>query len=426
MGLNPFAVPDLLGGKSMKRLFGLWLAAVCGCWADEAPIVMGKDWFAQLRDPKTRVEALYQMKKAGLEKGEETPDREEFAAGNRRVLVFACPQPGHPDAWAIINPATWEESRANLRGLEPEEYEPHPLELERRAKWEAELANPPADFKPWRPEQAWFETLSGYLVDPSGKELGGFFASPGILADFNGDGMLDLLEIKRLSIEVDGNEWDSAMDCISIGPLDGEKTPYASVYANLRKHDHETPRLWRFTVHDQPGGLRLALVSEDKSRLEISFGFRDGTLTASVDKLPKGVLLDTRPEGGDDYHASVKFLKLHGHKMAGVGSDDGCEVLADFPRKPQEEFSIDSVRFTLPETGGIAPRDAARAMADHTFNSAVYRTQYELASIGDPAKPATRGWLELWCEAGWGMDTVDLWWLDGDKAERWQQKETRF
>lgn len=409
----------------MKPLFCCWFAAACACFADEPPLVMGKDWFAKLRDPKTRVEALYQMEKAGITNGN-IEDIEEFTAGHRRVLVFPCPQPGHPDAWAIVNPATWTESHANLRGLEAETYEPHPLEIERRGKWDSELAGLPADFKPWRPGQAWFETLSGDLVDPTGRELGGFFASPGILADFNGDGMLDLLEIQRLSIEVGGNKWDSALDCVSIGPLDGEKTPYASVYANLRKDAHKTPRSWRFAVHGEPGALRLALVPEDKSQQEISFGFRDGTLAATVDKLPKGILLDARPEGEDGYHASVNFLKRHGHDMAGVGSDDGCEVLADFAGKPQEEFSFDSVKIALPDTGDAAPRDAARLLADHAFNSAFYRSQYELASIGDPAKPATRGWLERWCEAGWGMDTVDLWWLDGDKAERWQQKDAIF
>lgn len=404
----------------MKLLF-CWIAAVYGCLAQEAPVVMGSDWFAKLRDPKTRVEALYQSKKAHAEKGEELPDLEEFAAGHRRVWVFPCPQPGHPDAWAVVNPVIWKESRANLRGLEVEAYDPHPLEVERRRKWDAELENLTADFKPWQTGQAWFDTLSGDLVDPTGKELGGFFASPGILADFNGDGMLDVVQIERISIKVGGNGWDSVIDGVSIGPLDGEKPRYGMVYANLRKFDHKTPRTWRFAVRGEAGDLRLALVPDARDRQEIRFGFRDGALTADVEKLPNEILLDTHPEG-ESYFASKKFLIAHGHETAGVGSDDACEVLADFPVQPPA-FSFESLKITLPETGDAAPREAAKAPASHVFDNAFYRSQYELATVGDPAPPATRGWLELWCDGGgWGAESVDVWWLDGETAERWTQQ----
>ena len=321
----------------MKPFLCCWLAVVCGCVADEAPIIMGSDWFARLREPKTRMEALYQLEKAGAEPRREIQDFEEFSSGHRRVMVFPCPQPGQPDAWAIVNPAIWKESRANLCGLEAEEYDPHPLEIERRRNWDATLQNLPADFKPWRPGNAWFETLSGELVDPSGRKLGVFFASPGILADFNGDGMLDLLQIERPS----SSRKDTVIDCATIGLLDSDKLHYGAVYANLRADDFKTPRSWRFAMRGEPDSLRLVLVPEDKSKAEITFGFQNGVLTASADKLPDEILLDARPKGEDSFFASSAFLESHGHDMNGTGSDDGCEVLADFPdRSGDDRFQI--------------------------------------------------------------------------------------
>ena len=140
-----------------------------------------------------------------------------------------------------------------------------------------------------------------------------------------------------------------------------------------------------------------------------------------MDSLPDDIFLDTRPHHGESYFAAKNFLKTHGHEMSGVGSDNGCDVLADYPAQPGT-FSFKSLEIKLPQTDSATPREAARLLAGHSFNNAFYRSQYELASIGDPAETATSGWLEFWCDGGgWGEETVDLWWLDGDKAERWKQ-----
>lgn len=411
-------------------LSAVWLALACLGHAGESsePVVLGQDWFANLRNPETRLKALYQLEKATAEPDERI-NREEFEAEHARTLVFPCPQPGQADAWAIINTNSWEENRVRMCGLEADMYEPHPLETERRRKWDAELMKPSPDFKPWQPGQPWFGQISGSLVTPDGKLIGGFFAHPGILADFNGDGMLDLIQIERVHTTIGKNNKkdDSLMDAVSVGPLDPERDRFALLCCNRRPSDHETPRTWRFAVRkNDDGGLMLALVPLDKKQPEIAFHFRNGTLVPAADGMPDTIYLDTHPKG-ESWEAVTAMLEKHGLRAPGFGSDDACEVTADFPLPPERFDFDDRPIFALPETGALPPRDAAQVLVRQVLGDAFYRSQYEVASVGDPAPPATRGWLENWNDGGgWGTESVVVWWFNGDTAERWEQSGATF
>ena len=65
-------------------------------------------------------------------------------------------------------------------------------------------------------------------------------------------------------------------------------------------------------------------------------------------------------------------------------------------------------------------------MANHQFSNSV-REHYELGSVGEPLPLAKQGWLEQWNDGGgWADDSVVVWWLKGDTAEMWAQKDQSF
>ncbi len=386
--------------------------------ADDLPLPdMGPEWFERLKNPETRIAALYELGKAHAGRGNPLGEPEQFAADHQRTLVFPCPQPDLPGAWAVLVECDWELSVAHLSGAEPEVYEPHPLETERQRKWDVELSNPPEGFAPWQAGQSWFEALSGFLVDPSGRQLGeGFFASPGVPADFDGDGRLDLLEVSRLHLES-----GMVMDGISIGPLATHQPRKAMIYCNPRKRFSATPRSFRFDIRrSDGGGHELAMIPADRNLPDITFRFHKEKFVASEDPLPDGILIDTAPEG-DGYHAARRFLKSHGEALSGVGGDGTLELDVRLSDKPVPRLGLESRKWSLPETDGLSPREAAHALAGHQF-SPFTKEHLELASIGEAAQPATLGWLEHWTDGGgWGDESVVVWKLGDSSAECWKQ-----
>lgn len=396
-------------------------ALACTAHAKEQPKPMSDGWFQRLQNPKTRIAALYEFENARHEKNEAPEDPEKFAAEHSTTLVFPCPQPQFPGAWAVIDATGWLSGQNILCGLEPQTYPPHPLEVERRRTWDAALEKPAPDFKPWQVGQPWFESMSGFLVDATGKPLGeGFFASPGIIADFDADGMLDLFEIQRLHLGKSIGS-DPVIDCISIGPLASDQPRHVMLYCNSRKDISESPRTWRFDVRsDASHALQLVLIPTTKDQQEITFYLREGALVASVEKLPEGILVDPHP-GNDS--SSRDFLKKHGFTLNGAGSDDAAELDARNPEQPPR-LSFKSLEWSFPATDALAPRDAAQAMASHQFGT-FFKSQYDLTSIGDPVPAATRGWLERWSDGGcFGGESVVVWWFNGDSAEQWTQKDS--
>jgi len=409
--------------RQIRRCYSILALTLAGiAVADQAPKNpdLGAAWFARLRDPQTRIEALYQHDEAAAERNERIEDREKFALTHRGTLVFRCPQPRHPGAWAVVR--VWQNARDLLRGPNPTSYPAHPLEIERRRIWDAATENLAADFKPWQVGQPWFETLSGYLVDASGKQLGEmFFGSPAIIADFDSDGMLDFVEIERLHVKR-ANKADALIDCVSIGPLASVLPRKAMMYCNLRDDTSRSSRMWRFTIRrDAHEALQLVLVPTAKDRQEITYQFRKGKLVASVDKPPPGILVDTHPTA-DDYGPWGNFLERHGLTFHGVGSDPACELDASLPSQP----STEPLKWSLPDTSSLPPREAAQAMVGHQFDDS-FKTYFELASVGEPVPPATQGWLER-CEGGGfgGELHTMVWWFVGDSAQQWTQKDSAF
>lgn len=389
----------------------------------EEPIQMGPAWFARLQDPRTRIEALYELDTKVADGKYKLDDPEEFAANHHQTLVFPCPQPGLKGAWAVVTFNDWDRSREILLGPEAETYPPHPLEVERQAAWEAGYDPLKPGFQLWQPGQPWLEGLSGFMVDETGTRLGeGFFGSPCVTADFDGDGMLDLLEVSRHHVEIGNDKEKSALlDCLEIGPLADGLPRRTRVFANLRK-GHAALRPWRFAVRkDAEGEWQVALVPEDKTKEEIVFRLENGEITCSVPALPKGIWWDRKPVGDKGDHPS-QFLKAHGMKYSGVGSDSAKEIEAGRPNPPAWD-SFEGRAWTLPETKDLPPREAALAMARHQFDPATLR-HYEIAAAGEPVKEPTTGWLERWCDGGgWADDFTVVWWLNNASAEQWAQKD---
>ncbi len=391
---------------------------------------LGPEWFARLRNPETRIAALYQYEKASAVKGQQIDDPEKFAADHRETRIFRCPQPGLPNAWVVLELGGWQAGQDVLCGPDPKIYEPHPLEVERRRLWRDADNHLPPDFKPWQVGQPWFEQASGFLVDESGKQLDeGFFGSPAILADFDSDGCLDLLEFSRVHLDR-GNKQDATMDCVSIGPLIATQPRQLMFYCNQRTDVFERSKAWRFMVRRDPQEvLQLVLVPTDKAQQEIIYQFQKekGGFVASTDKFPEGILVDAHPKA-EEYDAMSSFLEAHGYSFGGVGSDglDGAgELDANLPAPPIRRGGemIHNYEWKLPETGSLPPRAAAQAMATHQLGN-LHQTHYELASLGDPTPPATSGWLERWCDGGgWGHESVTVWWFLGPSAQQWTQKD---
>ncbi|HEY1122080.1 MAG TPA: hypothetical protein VGE67_10795 [Haloferula sp.] len=400
----------------------LVLLSIAGAPADE-PLRMGPEWFSRLQDPKTRVAALYEREKK-VREAKYLDDPDVFAADHHQTFVFPCPQPGKPEAHAVVTMRCWEASREISCGLEPVSYPPHPLEIQRRHGWDAELSASKAGLQLWKPGQPWLDGVLGFLVDPKGTQVGGFFfASPAVIADIDGDGMLDLAGVSRYHLE-GKNGAESYADCFEVSSLDGAATPKARFCCNFQ-NDMRHPRKWRFTVRPATSRtLEIVLVPTTVDAAEVVFRLTAEGLKETTSPLPAGVLVDRELPPGE-WEGPKKFLKDHGLKFSGTGSDDSRQIDASLPPPSsslQEVDGLGEYKWTLPDITGLAPRRAALAIARHHFHPLTL-SHYDLEITGDPVPPAKSGWLEQWLDPGWGTERVTVWWLRGDKAERWIEKD---
>ena len=398
------------------------LSGAAGAQEWQKPPKMGLLWFARLQNPETRVAALYELEKAKLGEGETLQDAEEFAAEHEGTVMFHCPQPDLPSAWALVNTRTWRQQKEALYGPEPEDYEPHPMQTERRRQWDTELGRPGADFRLWEVGQPWLESVSGMLVDSSGNQIdGGFFANVAVPADFDGDGLLDLLEVERVSLK-DSAGLETDMDCLSIGPFASDLPRQVSIYCNQRENSSGA-KAWRFEVREGwRGDLQVIFVPEKYAGRKIVFSFRNGKFVNGGGALPPGIWVDHYP-AEEDCEAGGRFLALQGFETDGFGSDDVFQCEAGRPCPPPFG-SFDHKEWTLPETGRLnPPRAAAQAMVAHQIDR-YFRSHYDLASVGEPVAIPVEGWLEHAFRPGWGDRSVAVWWLKAGIAERWIQKDT--
>jgi len=381
---------------------------------------LGKQWFQELQNPQTRIAALYQLRKQQVSK-DRLETLEEFTAEHQRVFVFPCPQPNLPSAWAVITLIDWDAANINLYGPEPKDYPPHPLEIARQKQWKSDFTSSNPYFKIWTPRQPWIESMQGFLVDPSGQQLdSGFFANPGVLIDFDQDGMLDLLEVERIHLE----KPKAVCDRVSIGSLAQSQSRKVELYCNRRKSMHEAPRKWKFAVRvDKKASPQLILVDHPSAKKEIAFQFHDTQFTSTNASLPDDILINSKPRG-TGWTASKEFLKTHNLTLQGIGSDNACEIEAYRPSPPLfGDFK--GLKCKIPDVKNHSPRKAALAIAQAQFSP--YSTQqYELASIGKPVTLPKNGWLERWYDgSGWSDASITVWWLEGDKASQWKQKDSK-
>lgn len=406
----------------MIRIAGLLVFSSIAIASADEPLRMGPEWFSRLQDPQTRIAALYEREKK-VTKAKNLDDPDVFAAGHHQTFVFPCPQPGKPDAQAVVTMCCWEASREISCGPEPVSYPPHPLEVQRRRGWDAELSASKAGLQLWKPGQPWLDGVSGFLVNPEGTQVGeSFFASPAVIADIDGDGMLDLAGVSRYHLE-GKNGAESYADCFQVSSLDGAATPKARFCCNFR-NDIQLARKWRFAVRPAASGtLEIVLVPTTGNAAEVVFRLTAEGLKESTSPLPAGILVDRELPPGE-WEGPKKFLKDHGLKFSGTGSDDSRQIDASLPPPSLslEEAPWDEYKWTLPDIAGLPPRAAALAIARHHYHPLTL-SHYDLEATEDPVPPAKSGWLEKWYEPGWGTERVTVWWLHGDKAERWTEKD---
>jgi hypothetical protein len=381
---------------------------------------MGPEWFERVMSPATRLKALYELRIHGPSEEQAPEPFEEFSADISYSAVFPSPQPGHPEAHLILSGWNWARRDSLLNGPDPDQYPILPIEAERWKEWQALDVRKSPGFRSWQPGAPLLESFSLALVDSKGKELsGGLFAGVGALADFNGDGMEDVFEIKRVSAWEKGGP-EVVFDCISIGPLISEKPRFAQLYCNRRSTDGEAKRDWLFTVRNVKGLPALVLVSaEPGNQREMTFRFEEDQLRLDDVELPEDIWIDQDP-AGEFWHAASSFLNARGFSDLGFGSDSAEELQAGRP-KPVDHFALNRAKSKLPaiaELGDGAPRMEALAIA-RSFYEESYPALFEWQNTKPRFPTSEEAWLELEIHHGWAPDETQVWWLRDGTAELW-------
>ncbi len=404
--------------KAFLPLLLLALDGTAGARTDERPFPsMGAEWFARVVDPATRIKALWEIRLRERSKKEKQETFAEFSAGITYSAVFPCPQPGLPDAYAVVTGRNYPRTRLLLQGPGTDHYEPLPLESERWKQWQALDTRGTPDFRPWRIGQPLLESISVTPFDPKGTKLGeSMFCGLGAIADFNGDGMLDLLEIERISgSAVKAGTHGLAVDCVSIGPLISGQNRFAMLYCNAPS--------WLFTIREQRDLPALVLVPADPAAgRELAFRIQEGKLAAQDVNLPEGIWIDPKP-AGETWNAASAFLKERGYRGLGFGTEKACTLEAGRPKRDQSP-AWKEPELEVPDPDDRPPREAATAIAAHLYDR-YYDPFYEWQHNGPPVPPATQAWLEMEIDHGWSPDETHVWWLADGVAERWVASNLR-
>lgn len=383
------------------------------------PLNLGDDWFNRLRAPETRTVALREWDEARrVREKENIPEEEDtleyFSALHRDIQVVKAPQPGQHEAWLVWWLNDYSAAREVLEGPDPDKYPPAsaPSGIHR------------TDTAPWRPGEPWLESAGGGLTNEQGRILGGFnYLGRGVIADADGDGTLDWVDLSTISVGKEATEnakpfpSEYQADLVSIGPIDPDAPRTAAWIWNLRPYGPRVARSFLFDIRSRADGAGLDLVavradpSAPGESAEIVLNRREApVLVAEVVALGPGNVHDTATS-----FAEQKF----GWTKASVGWGSGAvdEMKAGEPTR----VSLDSPRRDFvapPGIAALAPDQAALALVDHNRDDS-HRERFDLVIEPPLPKAPETGWVEVVVEPGWEDSSLTVWWLKENEAECW-------
>ncbi len=387
----------------MRAFFFFFIAATVFCPESSGALPsMGKEWFQRLRDPSTRVEALWELEK----KGKYPDSRDRFLAGGP-IWIFKCPQKAHPEAWLVLRGGEYHRVSEKQWGPDPEVYPRHPEELKRRAAWMETMRERETMGEVWRPGEPWLNSVTGWLFDESGQQLAeSFWIGAGVIADFNGDGFLDAFEVSWMS----STGKSEAVDGLRVGPLDHGEPRDRAWYCNFGKEIFRKKRDWKFRVEaEKEGKVALKFCPLDEG-VPVVF-------TEELAKDERRPIYQVEHPQGKFHRVTKEFFKTIEESFKGVGTDDVCDLDMDLHVVGIDEFTHP---FKLPDLEGLSPREAALMIA-RSNQDAVHRSQFDFRSAGEPISLPAAGWLEVTNDhGGWHPKSSSLWWLRDDRAECWK------
>lgn len=383
------------------------------------PLHLGEDWFNRLHAPETRTVALREWDKARrVREKENIPGEEDtleyFSALHRDIQVLKAPQPGQPEAWLVWWRNDYSAAREVLEGPDPDNYPPAsaPGEIHR------------SDTDPWRPGEPWLESAGAFLTNEQGRIFSGVnYLGLGVIADADGDGLLDWVELRELSFRKrespDAKSLPSEYqaDLVSIGPIDPDAPRTAAWIWNLRPYGPRVARAFLFDIRSRTDGAGLDLVavradpSAPAEPAEIVMNRRE-------EAIPVAEVVALGPGNAHDTATSFAEQKF-GWTKASVGWGSGAvdEMKAGEPTRA----SLDSPRrdFVVPPgIAALAPDQAALALVDHNRDDS-HRERFDLVIEPPLPKAPETGWVEVVVEPGWADSSFSVWWLKENEAECW-------
>lgn len=400
---------------------------------DPALSDLGAAWFGRLRTPETRTAALREWdaaeraaSKESYREGEDTP--EYFAATHQSIRVLRCPQPDHPDAWLVWWRSDYHRSREILDGLLPESYPPSEGEILRRAEAEKRASQRDEAGLVWKPGEPWLESVGAVLTDAGGTILCEYnFLGCGVIADAEGDGMLDWIQFSRIHLRDKTGDVANPVrsperlaDLVSIGPIDPSAPRDAAWLCNQRTEKQSVLREGRFDIRawDSSGGLDLFFVPR-KTVETIDDPTRRAFLLRPGQVLPEetGIVALGPGDPEEVIRAFARSQYAWTKTSVGWGSDGAEEIRHGEP----EPATIDSERKNFAIPAGLfelSPHEAALALVNYNRDKA-HRAKYDIVIDGPPLPTVEAGWVFVEEEPGWAPSSASVWWLRGERVECW-------
>ncbi len=362
-----------------------------------------QDHYSKLQNPITRTLALKNILNTTDDYFSEQ-SLADFEKNIHPVRLIDAPQASHPNASLLL----W--SQRNLF-YNPERYPPTAKEIQARKKYESSQGI-------WNAGQPWINSYSYLLVSPHKVLNDGFnFLGCGTIADFNGDGFLNTLEIQRLHIEekekkLNKKSW--LADLIVIRPLDLSQPILGSWLCNARSDQQR--RNWLFDIQKSKKDSSLNLIlSSTQLKKEIVLSWHSGqkTFRAAAEPLPKTIhpLDDARVWPGTELKAYAKAHLAFSQPSFGVGSDPFWQLWSRSNGKPSSNFDFKDVWKPILPNGitSLTPAEAAMKTVENNRNDS-HRYLYDLAFEGQSIEPAS-AWVDVQSQPGWGSPSRSIWWL---------------